>query len=135
LSRSVWGYLSDEQGAVAAYYVQWTLNRVAEHGAHFDFILGKWGEGTSATDRIAVSLEFHRAEKGPAFMVIDASSRPVSENTLVGRALRRDEVVGTALAKTVFALTDVVWLQDDRIAEVRGAAEQALGADETRRVL
>ena len=34
------------------------------------------------------------------------------------KALRRDEVMGTALADEVFALVDEIWLQDDRIAEI-----------------
>ncbi len=122
LSRTVAGYLSDRSGAVAAYFVQWTVNRIAEHGAHFDFIVGGWGQDASAVDRIAVSLEFRRTEQGPAFMVIDAASRPVSQSELVGQALTRDEVVGTPIAKQVFALTDAVWLGDERIAEIRGAA-------------
>jgi hypothetical protein len=41
------------------------------------------------------------------------------ESKLYGRALKRDEVVGTPLAANVFALFDAVWLQDPRIDELR----------------
>jgi hypothetical protein len=132
-SRTVWGYLQSAERTEAAYFVQWTLGRVDEEGAHFDFIVGKWGDGTSSDDRASVSLEFRRTDQGPQFMVIDSATRPVATNELVGRALSREEVIGTTLSQRVFALVDAVWLGDDRITEIRGdAAEQGDEADEAR---
>jgi len=93
---------------------------VAEHGAHFDLIFGLWGENTTRADRYAVSLEFRRTDRGPAFMVIDASQRPVAQSDLVDRALRRDEVMDTWIAADAFELVDAIWLQDRRISEVTG---------------
>jgi hypothetical protein len=129
MSRSVWGYVHQGAATEAAYLVHWTLGHVAEHGAHFDLILGRWGDDATAADRFAVSLEFRPTERGPAFMVIDAKGRPVSESELVGRALSRDEVIGTPLAKRAFDVIDFIWLQDHRIQEVT-AAQQADAADE-----
>ena len=51
-------------------------------------------------------------------MVIDATTRPIAHHELAARALRRDEVVGTALAAHVFELVDAIWLKDRRIGEM-----------------
>jgi hypothetical protein len=119
-SRTVWGLARRDGNADAAYFVHWTLGKVADDGAHFDLILGRWGEGATPADRYAVSVEYRRTDRGPAFMVIDATTRPIARNELVTRALRRDEVVGTALAAHVFELVDAIWLTDRRISEVIG---------------
>jgi hypothetical protein len=55
-SRTVWGLISRDGCALASYFVHWGLGIVASHGAHFDLILGAWGEGTTSADRYAVSL-------------------------------------------------------------------------------
>ena len=52
-------------------------------------------------------------------MIIDASDRSVATSPLVGRALTRDEVIGTPLAADVFRILDAIWLQDNRIAALR----------------
>jgi hypothetical protein len=117
-SRTVWGLARRHGDAHAAYFVHWTLGRVAEHGAHFDLIFGRWGEKTIRADRYAIALEYRRTDQGPAFMVIDASTRRFAQNELVGRALRRDEVIGTTLATDAFELVDAIWLHDGRISEV-----------------
>jgi hypothetical protein len=56
-TRRVWGYVSRGPLMEAAYFVEWTLGRVAEDGAHFDFVVGRWGDGASRADRSAISLE------------------------------------------------------------------------------
>lgn len=99
--------------AHAAYFVHWTLGKVADRGARLDLVLGRWGRDTTGADRYAVSLEYRRTDRGPAFMVVDATT-----NELAGRALRRDQVIGTALASQVFGLVDAIWLHDRRISEV-----------------
>jgi hypothetical protein len=121
-SRSVWGIVHVPEADEGAYFVQWTLGQVPRHGAHFDLILGHWGDGTGSSDRFAVSLEFRRTEQGPWFMVIDANEREICRNELVGRGLRREEVIGTPLAKRAFDIVDAIWQQDERIREVRGDA-------------
>jgi hypothetical protein len=120
-SRSVWGFIHHGDTGEAAYFVHWTLRHVQLHGAHFDLALGRWGEDSSSNDRFAVSLEFRRTGQGPQFMVIDATDRPIAKGELVSRALRREEVIGTPLAQQVFDIVDAIWLQDQRIEEIRGA--------------
>jgi hypothetical protein len=64
-------------------------------------------------------MTYRLTDTGPWLTVIDAATRPVAKNTLVGRALRRDEVIGTPLAAEAFAIADAVLLQDGRVAELR----------------
>jgi hypothetical protein len=121
-SRTVTGFVYLDDDPVAAYFVQWTLGSVDSHGANFDLILGRWGEGATSSDRSAVALEFRRTPNGPAFMVVDASARPAGRSELAGRALSREGVVGTPLAKIAFDMVDAVWLHDGRIKEIVGDA-------------
>jgi hypothetical protein len=119
-SRTVWGLARCDGGAHATYFVHWTLGKVADDGAHFDLIMGRWGEDATRADRYAVSLEYRRTDQGPAFMVIDATERPIAHNELVARALRRDEVIGTEVATSAYEIVDAIWLTDGRISEVTG---------------
>ena len=120
-SRSVAGLVHRADSGEAAYVVQWTAGQIDKHGAHFDLVLGRWGEGTTRADRYAVSLEFRRTETGPAFMVIDADKRDIGKGDLAHRGLTRQEVIGTPLAKQAFEIIDAIWLQDERLAEIRVA--------------
>ena len=119
-SRKVSGFVYRGDAAEAMYFVEWTQGQIDRHGAHIDLILGQWGEGATSENRHAVAIAFRRTEKGPGFMVIDATDRQVSRNALVQRGLRREEVVGTTLAAAAFDIIDTIWLQDERIAEIRG---------------
>jgi len=116
-SRSVNGFVNQNDETIAAYIVHWTLAHL-EHGAHFDLILGKWGEKSEATDRCAVSLEYRVLENGPEFMVIDATVRSIANNQLVSRALKRNEVIGHSIAEQVFAVADAVLFKDERLKEL-----------------
>jgi hypothetical protein len=42
--------------------------------------------------------------------------------SIASRALARDEVIGTPLAKNVFDLFHAIWLQDQRLDELMDAA-------------
>ena len=120
MSRCVWGFIRSPTEVVAAYFVHWTLGRVVEHGANFDLIIGRWGPGAEAVDRSLVALAYRLMEGGPAFMVIEAADRPAAGNALVGRSLRRSEVIGRPVATQAFSLVDAILAQDDRIAELLG---------------
>lgn len=117
ISRRVWCQLSEPGGAVfCVYYVHWTPES-SDHDPAFDLILGRWGEGTTARDRVGVSL-LYRASEG-SFMVVDASTRPFSKDQdLFSRALDRSEVMGTSLAAAAFAAVDALWLKETRIEEI-----------------
>ncbi len=118
MTKRVWDYVHRGDAGFAAYFVEWTPNH-RDCAANFDFIYGVWGEGTTAEDRIAISVAYRYLDSGPSFMVIDASSRPVSQSTLVKSAATRNEVLGGNLREITFALCDVVYLNDPRIEEIR----------------
>jgi hypothetical protein len=106
--------------AVAAYFVQWAVGRVPDHGALFDLVLGSWGEGSSAANRVLVTLDYRLTETGPAFMVVDSAGRSTDNPALAGQALTRADVVGRPIAEEAFPVADAVLEHDSRIAEVLG---------------
>jgi hypothetical protein len=119
-SRSVSGFAYGPEGALAAYFVHWTLGRVADHWPKFDLIIGRWGEGTGPADRCMVAGQYRLLDNGPALRVIDPDGRPAATSDLAGRALPRSEVVGKPTAAQAFAIVDALLAQDDRLAEMLG---------------
>ncbi|MCE9638513.1 MAG: hypothetical protein K8T90_22660 [Planctomycetes bacterium] len=119
-TRRVWGYVHAADRTVAAYFVQWTVGGVPAHGALFDLVLGRWGDGASPTDRVLVTLDYRLTDTGPGFMVIDSGGRPAADPAIVGRALTRTEVVGQSIVDEAFPVADAVLAQDARIAELLG---------------
>jgi len=118
MRRRVWGFVHRGDATEAAYFVEWTPGGGTKHGTYFDLIIGRWGDGSSRSDRVAVSLEFRRESGRPQFMVIDATNRNVGTSDVVGRALARTEVLDTPIAARAYAVVDAVWLQDERIGEI-----------------
>jgi hypothetical protein len=102
----------------ALYQVHWTTKQVGRHGAEFFIVLGRFGEGTTATDKFAVALHFFVEPDRFGFMVVDADQTPIASHPLVGRALPRESVIDTPLAQEVFDLVDAIWLEDTNISEV-----------------
>jgi hypothetical protein len=114
-SRCVWGFVSQNDATIAAYWMHWTVDHLADHGAHLDLIIGRWGEDTSSDHRAAVSLEHRQQPDGsPALMVIDPADSAAAKSDLAATALSREEVIGTPLAKQVFDIVDAIYSQDDR---------------------
>ena len=122
MTRRIWGYVHRGKVTKAAYFIEWVPDKVQTHGAAFDLILGKWGEGASPNDRVAVSLVMRRTNQGPQFMVVDAAGRFHDDPTMTRAALGRNEVVGRPIAKDAFAVIDAVWLADQRIADLVAGA-------------
>ncbi|HVG27319.1 MAG TPA: hypothetical protein VM865_06920 [Acidobacteriaceae bacterium] len=120
MTSRVWGFAYRGAEALAAYFVEWTPGH--EHReATIDLIIGLWGEQAAANDRRAVSVAFRHLQTGPAFMIQNASVRPVCSSELVSGALDREDVLGTALANDAFAVCDLVYLGDPRIGELRAS--------------
>jgi hypothetical protein len=119
--RRVWGLVHRGEVGEAAYFVQWIPGQVGRYGARFDLILGEWGEGTDRAQRYAVALEFRFTSSGPAFMVIDAVAGDAPWGEVAGRGLRREEAIGTPTAQQAFDIVDALWLQDERLSEIRAA--------------
>jgi hypothetical protein len=114
-SRRVWGMVHDGPATIAAYWMQWTVGHLSDFGANLDLVIGKWGDETSADDRVAVALIHREMEDGsPSLMVVNAGDRPAGNGTLARTALAREDVIGTPMAENVFALVDAIYLQDLR---------------------
>jgi hypothetical protein len=120
-TRRVWGYVRYGDAALAAYFVTWIEGQLDRHGANWDFVMGTWGEGAAAGDRVAVALAMRMTGQGPEFMVIDAAGRDMAGPELAGKAMARDELLGTQLAEAVFGMVDAIWAEDGRL-EREGAA-------------
>lgn len=118
-TKRVWGYVYRLDAAIATYFVEWTPAH-PQRDAVFDLIIGTWGDGSTPNDRQAVSVAFKVLDSGPAFMVQDASARPIGSSALVSTALGRNAVIGTPLSNNVFEICDLIYLADPRIAELRG---------------
>lgn len=124
-SKTIWGDVSNGEATCAIYYIQWTVG-AANHDVNIDLIIGPWGEGADAANRILVSVLYRPAGDGGSFMVIDAAARLEAKSSVCGRAAPRDEVVGTGFAKEVFALLDVIWLTDLRVQEVKALCHMSI---------
>ncbi|MBI1202190.1 MAG: hypothetical protein GC182_06730 [Rhodopseudomonas sp.] len=111
-SRRVWGFVHSNTAAYAAYFVHWTEGHLVDRGATFDIVLGRWGNGTSAADRVATRLRSRHGERLD-LMVVDAD--PDAMANLAGTALRRDDVIGEPIADEIFSICDAVIAQDERI--------------------
>jgi hypothetical protein len=118
VTRRVWGDIETRDRTVAVYFFTWTQD-APQHDANIDLIIGAWGDGTTADDRALVSMLYRPGPEG-GVMVIDAADDERKERGLYSQMLKRNEVIGTPLAKSVFDLFDAVWEQDPRIDEVRG---------------
>lgn len=115
-SQCIWGFVHGTDGTVASYFLHWTTGAsLRDHPANMDLIVGKWGEGATSDDRVAVSLIHFENDAGRGVMVIDADERPIASNDLVGKALRREEVMGTTLASKTFGIFDAVLQNDPRL--------------------
>ena len=111
--KTAWGFVYRDGGPRACYFVEWTSGHRC--AARFDVVVGDWNDGTTESDRDAVSLEYVRSDSGPAFSVADAEGRPAAE---VGRAKRGADVAGTPLADEVFSIAGAVLEADDRFREL-----------------
>jgi len=132
MSRSATGLVRLDDEPYAAYQVHWTTHQVARHGAEFYLILGEWGDGTTAVDKFAVALHYFIEPDRSGFAVVDADQTSIASNPLVGRALPREDVIGTQIAADAFRLVDAIWLGDENIAEVvqsSTATQQIVGPE------
>jgi len=105
----------NDNEALAAYWMNWTEGHLSDSGANLDLVMGRWGDDTSAFDRVAIALVHRQQPDGnPALMVVDAGDRPYADGSLASTSLRREDIIGTPLAAQVFALTDAIYEQDGR---------------------
>jgi hypothetical protein len=111
LTRSIWGYISNEAGARAVYFIRWTDGHL-ERGAQIAVSLGAWGKGAKSTDRRCFGIECRMGTDRPGFMVVDASGLPWSKEDFLGEKLSRRAAVGDPSLKEVFSMLDRL-IEDD----------------------
>ena len=127
VSRRATGMVRRDGDPYALYEVVWTTQQVVRHGAEFTVVLGRFGDDTTSADTFAVTLHYFIEPDRFGFMVVDANETPIASNPLVGRALAREEVVGTPLAQEVFNLVDAIWVEDTNIAEITDSVTPTCG--------
>jgi hypothetical protein len=110
-TKRVWGFARCNGKPVGAYFVAWTQGR-PDHGAKFDLILGQWGRSATKDDRYSVALDYRLMDGAPQFMIVDVLNRVTSGSPLVGTALKRSNVIGTAFERQVFTIVDAVYMSD-----------------------
>lgn len=127
-TQTIFGFVDYDTGAtVSAYCVKWTVDN-PEHPPWFLLSIGPWGDGSSGHDRVTVASILHFCESKPNFTVVDAEELEWRDESLVGCHLKREQVIGSPVAKTAFALIDEIVLHDPR---VRGLIDTQAPSDAT----
>src|SRR6476659_1315907 len=80
-SKTIWGNLSLNDKRLAVYYVHWTVD-APEHNPNIDLLVGEWGDGADAQNRVLVALLFQPSLNGGAFMIVDGQGRPADSRDL-----------------------------------------------------
>jgi hypothetical protein len=124
MSRTVWGYLYEDDEARAVYYVQWTLGQVARHGANVDLLMGSWGDAATPEQRVAVSLVYRVGPHGPEFASIDPDRREHAKTGLAAHLIPGRHVLGNRVGADAYAFMHAIFGQDPRVAELVQAAQK-----------
>jgi hypothetical protein len=92
--------------------------------AHHLSLLNFVANQDKVNDRVLSAWVFNPSHN--SFMITDASKRPAARSSLCSRALNREETLSLPNVKAISAsCLDAVWLQDQRIAEIRAFAHDA----------
>ena len=122
-SRIVRGFVYEAGTARAVYLVRWSFGPRHRDG-DVAVSIGGWCDADPSQRRL-VALSLRQLEKGPAFMVVDAASTQWGEEDELGAPMGRDEVIGTPLAREIFAILDAVAQQDARVRGWRLSTQPA----------
>lgn len=118
VSKTICGEVSILGKTLAIYFVQWTVVS-AEHFPNIDLVFGPWDADADPRERVLISLVYDPGPDGGGFTLIDSEARPANSPRLCGRALKREEVIGTPFAQEAFQLVDAIWLDDPRVGELK----------------
>jgi hypothetical protein len=118
VSKTICGDVSVPEKTLAIYYVQWTVGS-DKHFPNIDLILGPWDGDSDPSQRVLISLVYESGLDGGGFTIIDSEARPANSRKLCGRALKREQVIGTPFAQEAFQLVDAIWLGDPRIEALK----------------
>ncbi len=113
-SKAVWGYVSKNGAAHAAYYVVWTENHL-DKGVKVLVSIGQWGEGSRADLRKLFAMDCRMQNERPSFMLIDASKIQLDEEGTFGRGLTREEALEDPSKSDAFMTADHLSFCDQRV--------------------
>lgn len=113
VTRIVRAFVSLQGTARVVLLVRWTVG--AQHDAEVAVSVGSWCDADRSPRRL-VALLLRQQPNGPAFMVVDADLARWDGSSLLGTALRSEDVLNTPLASEVFAILDAAGAADLRLA-------------------
>lgn len=111
---AVWGFVSKNGNAHAAYYACWVPVR-PERGLQLLIGVGKWGENTDPRQRKMAGLECRFNGERPAFMLVDADKVEQEELSYLGKGMKRSELMSDPLKDEIFKIADHISFSDPRI--------------------
>jgi hypothetical protein len=112
-NRFLHGYVYDDESAHGIYFLEWCDGNHPDHAAFLTVGLGEFGEGTTASDRAAICVQW-RAE-GMGLTDQPARDRP----DLLGAFLPRDTALQRPDIDHVWHIVDHIVLDDPRVAAVQ----------------
>ena len=113
-TRSVWGYVSNAEGARAAYFIRWTEGHL-ERGAQIVVSIGAWGDQGKPGDRSCFGFECRMGTDRPGFMVIDSAQLAWAQREVLGVQLSRDNALAHSTCREVFSILDRIVEDDKRL--------------------
>lgn len=90
-SETVHGFLYDDTGATAVYFIGYTLEHSVRR-ANVLVSIGGWGEGTTASDRHAIAMQVGLAEDELAFEFVPPETSPWYREEFLGRMVTLTEL-------------------------------------------
>ncbi|MFJ4144998.1 DUF2199 domain-containing protein [Pseudomonas sp. NPDC089734] len=114
-TRTFRGFVYDQEGAYAIYLCTYTASH-PESGVEMAVSIDGWGTGADPALKECVALEWYQGEAGPGCRVLDAPDSPWASHAILGRMLPRDQAMNAGKASEAFAISDAVWLNDQRLS-------------------
>lgn len=76
-----------------------------------------WGDGADPSIKECVALQWLNTDTGPGCRIVDAPDTSWANEQILGRMLSREEALASGRAAEAFAVSDVVWLNDQRLLD------------------
>ncbi len=110
------GFVYEGAGTYGLYACYYTDSH-PEQGVSMAVSLRGWGEGADPSIKECVALEWLNTDTGRGCRVVDAPDTSWANEPILGRMLTREEALASGRAAEAFAVSDVVWLNDQRLPD------------------
>ena len=114
-------WVRHEGGAFASYVAVFSDNH-PERSVALAVILGSWGVGTSARDRVVFVMDLRGSADAPGAKVVDGSRSRFADAGGMGRVLEREEAMANPLLEDAFGVLDAAWALDVELDAYLNAA-------------